>query len=683
MKQMSVLTLLLPAFIVLMASGCRSGKSGSQGKNDILIANMDSTVSPRHDFFRYADGRWLTKNPIPSSEPAWGIGNLVQEETYARLRRISENAARGHNAQGTALQKIGDFFFTGMDSVAIESKGITPLRPELDRISHITDLKGLLDEVARLQTFLVSPMFDFSISQDLKNSSRMEIYLSQGGLGLPNRDYYFRTDLRTVKIRKEYLLHMARMMRLLGESQEMAGKHAARIMAIETSLASRSRKLEDLRDPYRNYNKMSVAELSARTPSLNWNNQLAAMGIHNHDTVIVGQPEFLDQLEKDLKITSLDDWKTYLRWHLISATADKLNKAFEKEYFYFHGTVMAGMEKPRDKWKRVLDAEEQGMGELLGQLYVKEYFSAATKTRYETLVNNIIEAYRERIRDLDWMSAETKSMALEKLSKVVKKVGYPDKWKNYSSLVIDRESYVLNVLRTRNWEYNYKLDKLDKPVDRSEWDMTPQTYNAYYNPSNNEIVLPAAIFIIPGLPDSLADDAIVYAYAGGSTIGHEITHGFDDEGRQYDALGNLHNWWTNEDETRFSERTKLMVRQFDSYIVLDSMHVNGKASLGENIADLGGVILGYQAFRKTRQAKEGILINGLTPDQRYFLGYALAWLEQQRDQQLARQIMTDVHAPAFLRVNAPLSNIPEFYAAFGVKPGDAMYRPDSLRVRIW
>ena len=345
--------------------------------------------------------------------------------------------------------------------------------------------------------------------------------------------------------------------------------------------------------------------------------------------------------------------------------------------------VLEGKKRLRDRWKRVLDNEEAAMGELLGQLYVEKYFSVATKKRYESLVNNILETYKERIQQLDWMSPATKEKSLAKLASVMKKVGYPDKWKDYSALTINRDSYVMNVLKANVWSFNYELNKLDKPVDRTEWDMTPQTYNAYYNPSNNEIVLPAASFIIPGLPDSLADDALIYSYAGGSTIGHEITHGFDDEGRQYDAQGNLRNWWTKDDEKKFNDRAAVMVKQFNDYVVLDSMHINGKACLGENIADLGGVILGYEAFQKTEQAKSGQLIGGLTPDQRYFLGYALSWLGHQRDQRLARQVMTDVHSPEFLRVNGPLANIPEFYKAFGVKPGDPMYLPENQRVRIW
>ena len=673
-----LLVMLLPAAVLVSSCG------KAPVNKDILQKNIDTTVNPGKDFFKYANGTWLKDNPIPESESRWGIGNLVQEETYARLREISQNAARDANAKpGTALQKIGDFYFTGMDSAGIEKNGIRPLQPEFDRINAISDRKSLLDVVSLFKSYRMSIMFSLPIYQDEKNSDKMAMHIWQGGLGLPNRDYYFNKDARTENIRRQYVAHVTRMMQLLGEDSATAGKHSATIMKIETDFASQSRKLEDLRDPYKNYNKMAVDALGKLTPSLNWKELLGNAGMKNPDTVIVGQPEFLKQLERSLKDVSIDDWKTYLRWHLVHAFADKLSTAFDNEHFRFYGQVLEGKKRLRDRWKRVLDNEEAAMGELLGQLYVEKYFSVVTKKRYESLVNNILDTYKERIQQLDWMSPATKEKSLAKLASVMKKVGYPDKWKDYSALTINRDSYVMNVLKANVWSFNYELNKLDKPVDRTEWDMTPQTYNAYYNPSNNEIVLPAASFIIPGLPDSLADDALIYSYAGGSTIGHEITHGFDDEGRQYDAQGNLRNWWTKDDEKKFNDRAAVMVKQFNDYVVLDSMHINGKACLGENIADLGGVILGYEAFQKTEQAKSGQLIGGLTPDQRYFLGYALSWLGHQRDQRLARQVMTDVHSPEFLRVNGPLANIPEFYKAFGVKPGDPMYLPENQRVRIW
>jgi len=384
-----------------------------------------------------------------------------------------------------------------------------------------------------------------------------------------------------------------------------------------------------------------------------------------------------------MKAVPLTDWKTYLRWNLIGTFSPYLSSTFDDANFEFNGKVLSGVKAQRPRWKRILDVQEGAMGDLLGQLYVKKHVSPAIKKRYQDLTNNIFDAYRERIKSLSWMTDSTKTKAIEKLNSVTTKVAYPEKWRDYSKLKIDRSYYVQNVIRANVWSYDYMVDKLGKPVDRTEWDMTPQTYNAYYNPSNNEIVLPAAIFIIPGLADTLADDAIIYGYAGASTIGHEITHGFDDQGRQFDDKGNLRNWWTSTDETEFASRAKLIIQQFSDFTVLDSMHVNGEATQGENIADLGGVVLGLEAFKKTEQYKSGKKINGLTPTQRYFLGYALSWLGHMRDETLAMRIMTDVHAPNFLRINGPVVNIDEFYEAFNIKPTDKIYRADSLRVKIW
>jgi putative endopeptidase len=570
-----------------------------------------------------------------------------------------------------------------MDTVTIEKDGLLPLKAELDKIEAISNIPDLISVAALLQTYQLSTIFGMGVGQDLKNSHKMAFYVVQGGLGLPNRDYYFNSDVRTLKIREEYTRHISNILILSGYDSTTALKQSNSILKIETTLAKSSRKLEDLRDPKKNYNKMSVNELNKLSPSVNWFEFLKAAKVVQTDTVIVGQPEFFRELENALTQTPLADWKSYLRWHFISGFASCLNKEIDNEQFNFYGKILNGMPKNRERWKRVLDNEEAEIGELLGQLYVKKYFSVSTKKRYEKLVDNILNTYSERIKQLNWMSDATKEKALYKLSKVVKKVGYPDKWADYSNLILSRESYVLNVIKANKWAYNYQLGKLYKPVDRQEWAMTPQTYNAYYNSSNNEIVLPAAIFVIPGLPDSLADDAIIYAYAGGSTIGHEITHGFDDMGCLFDANGNLSNWWTKSDEEKFKLRTKGMVEQFNNYKVLDSMHVNGKASLGENIADLAGITIGYDAFMKTEQAKKGEKLNGFTPEQRFFLAYALAWISHQRNESLAMQIMTDVHAPAFLRVNGPLSNLPEFYKAFNVNPTNAMYRADSVRVRIW
>lgn len=645
---------------------------------------VDKSVNPREDFFHFAVGKWLHDHPIPANERSWGIGHVVQEETYRRVLSISEEAASHPDApRGSNAQKIGDFWYAGMDTATIARQGIDPLAPEFEAIDAVHDLPSLLAEISRLQYLGVGVMCDLAIFQDEKNSDRNALHLYQGGLGLPNRDYYFDTDDRSRMLRTEYVKHVTRMFGLLGEDTTRARADAGTVMALENELAGASRKLADLRDPIKNYNAMSVAGLSKLTPSIQWNEFLEEGHVEGVDSVIVGQPEFFKQVEKSLHDRGLDDWKTYLRWHLLHAFAREAGGAFDDENFHFYGTILSGIPEQRPRWKRMLDEEERYLGDALGQLYVARYFSPRTKVRYEKLTDEIFAAFRERIHQLNWMSEATKKQALRKLNAVTKKVGYPEHWRDYSKFDVDRSSFLGNVVRGNRWLSDYYIAKLYKPVDRTEWDMTPQTYNAYYNPSNNEIVLPAAIFILPGIADSLADDALVYAYAGGSTIGHEITHGFDDEGRQFDEHGNLKNWWTPADEREFKRRAARIVRQFDGYRVVDSLHVNGEATQGENIADLGGILLGWDAFTKTDEYKSGKSIGGYTPAQRFFIGWALGWMNQIRPETLALRVKTDVHAPSYLRVIGPVSNLPQFYAAYGVKPGDRMFRPDSVRVQIW
>jgi putative endopeptidase len=678
--------LLLLPLLAAMVSGCpsnslKTGKSGD--KPDLLYAALDTTVSPGDDFFQYANGTWLKNHPIPASESNWGIGKEVQNEIYARLRQTSIEAAKADAAAGSNQQKIGDFWAVGIDSVKADKLGGAPIKPELDRIAAMKTVADVPGVIARHIPLGVNSLLGLAVSQDAKNSDKMAVYLWQAGLGLPNRDYYFNTDSRTKNIRREYLRHVANTFKLLGQDSTQAQANASRVMALETSLAKSSRKLEALRDPYANYNKMTIAQLNQLTPGIDWKTWLGQMELTNVDTVIVGQPEFYRTAGQLLKTKPLDDWKAYLAWQLARKHAPTLSTAFVDENFRFYSTVLRGAKVIRPRWKRVLDMQENALGDALGQLFVKEYFKPETKARYDTLVKNVTAAFAEHIQKVDWMSAPTKAVALEKLRTITPKVGYPDKWKDYSALKIDRSSLAENVMRANLWQYRYELNKLGKPVDRTEWGMTPQTYNAYYNGSNNEIVLPAAAFAVPGLLDADADDALVYGYAGASTIGHELTHGFDDEGSQFDAKGNLKEWWSKEDRARFNKRVDAIVKQFDGYTMLDSLHINGRATAGENIADLGGIVIGLDAFKKTKQYKEGKKINGLTPVQRYFLGYALGWQNHVRDESLASQLLTDVHSPAKYRVNGPMSDVPAFYEAFGVKPGQKMYRPDSARVVIW
>jgi putative endopeptidase len=675
--------LLLGLSAVIAAGACAPRRPAVDASN-YLSAFVDTTASPRQDFFRHAVGKWLAANPIPPSERAWGIFAVVQEETYQRLLALCEGAARDARApRGGNAQKIGDFWASGMDTATVDGQGFEPLAAELARIDSVADLAGVLAVAARLQYIGAGPLFSTPIFQDEKNSARYALHLYQGGLGLPDRDYYFDTDARAGMLRREYVAHVGRMFALLGDDTTTATSKAATIMAIETELAGASRELEALRDPHANYNAMPVGGLTRLAPSVRWREFLDRAGVRGIDTVIVGQPEFFRQVEASLTRHPVEAWKTYLRWHLAHTFAAQAGGAYDREHFRFYGTILNGTPEQRPRWKRMLDMTEDYLGDALGQLYVERHFSPATKARYERLTDEVFEAFRGRIRGLDWMSPATKERALAKLDAVTKKVGYPTTWRDYATYEVDRTSFLGNCLRGNIWLSEFHIARLHRPVDRTEWEMTPQTYNAYYNPSNNEIVLPAAIFILPGIADSLVDDAVVYAYAGGTTIGHEITHGFDDTGRQFDAHGNLVDWWTRQDAEEFNRRARAIVRQFDEYVVVDSLRVNGEATQGENIADLGGMLLAWDAFTRTTQYREGEPLGGFTPAQRFFIGWSLGWMNQLRPENLAVRVKTDVHAPSFLRVNGPVVNVPAFHEAFGVRPGDPMYRPDSLRVSIW
>lgn len=675
MKKIHIALFLLATSII----ACKNNKH--ETPKDWLSSDIDSTVRPQDDFFDYANGGWIKKNPIPDAYKSWGIANLVQEDLYNRLRKINEDAVK--DPKGDIATKIAAFWKTGMDTATLETQTISVLQPQLDLIDSIKDIKSLLGASATLDEIGVGSLFSSYISQDDKNSDAEAFHLGQGGLGLPNRDYYFNTDVRTTKIRDAYVPHIQKTLMIAGQDSVTAKQDAQQIFDLEKRLAAASRKLADLRDPYKNYNKFSLADLQQKTPQIDWQTWLQNDGITKLDSVIVGQPEFFTALNKELTVTSIDLWKKYLKWHLLSDLGGEVNTAFDNESFAFYGTIMQGLKVQKPRWKRVLGMEEGSIGEALGQLFVKEYFNENAKKRYSDLVENIREALKERIQNLDWMSDSTKQKALYKLSKMTKKVGYPDKWKDFSAMEIKEQPFVKNLMAASLWWHNYEINKLGKPVDRTEWDMTPQTYNAYYNPSNNEIVLPAGIFTVPGMRDEQLDDALVYGYAGASTIGHEMTHGFDDQGRQYDAQGNLSNWWTKEDEAQFTKRADIMIKQFNGYSPVDTLHINGAATLGENIADLGGILLGWDAFTKTDTYKQNKKINGFTPAQRFFLGYSLGWLYEERPEALAQQLMTDVHSPAKYRVNGPFADVDAFYQTFNVKPADKMYIADSARVRIW
>ncbi len=651
---------------------------------DPLVTNRDTTVSPAVDFFHFANGGWFKNHPIPNTESSNGIFRMIGDTINAQIKDICEKAAKNTTAvKGSNEQKIGDFYASGMDTLSIEKSGLKPLALEFAKIQAIQDVPTLMNTMAYLHTIGANPAFSFYVSQDDKISSKHAVFFSQGGLGLGNRDYYFNTDEQTLKIKAEYTKHLQAMMLLVGEDATVAQTSSTTILKLETDLAKISRKLEDLRDPIKNYNKMPLAQFKALTPNIAWENVMPKLGIAKVDTVIVGQPEFYKGLSKILTSYSIADWKTYLKWDLVNTYASFLNNAIEKQNFTFYATIMNGVKEQKPRWKRIVEQTDGSLGELVGQVYVSDYLPKGSKEKLLEIGNNIRDVYAEHIKKLDWMSEATKEKALQKLSKIVMKVGYPDKWKDMSQVTINRNSYCTNVMATNKWSYNYMVHKFGKPVDRTEWDMFPQTYNAYYNPSNNEIVVPACNILVPGFEGRMPDDAILYGIIGGSTFGHEITHGFDDQGSQYDEKGNLRNWWTAADLEKFKQKTKLIVSQFNKFEPLKGKFVNGDATQGENIADLGGVVMGFEAFKKSPQYKNKEKISGYTPEQRYFLAYGYAWMVHAKDEYLNRQIMTDVHSPSQYRVNGPLMNIPEFYKAFNIKPGDKMYQPDSLRVVIW
>jgi putative endopeptidase len=675
MKKIVIFGLLFATIV-----GCKKNETAFV---DPLLTNRDTTVNPADDFFSYANGGWFKKHPIPSTEKSNGIFRMIQDTINNQIKNICENSAKANAETGSNKQKIGDFYASGMDSIAINKAGISPLKNELATIDAIKDIPSLLATISHLHTIGASPAFSFYVSQDDKNSEKNALFFGQGGLGLGERDYYFNTDAETQNIRNEYLKHVQRIFELTGVEKELASKNAQTIMKLETELAKNSRKMEALRDPIKNYNKMSVSQFSNTTPAIDWNVMLQNLKIKNADSVIVGQPEFYKALNNTLKNYSIADWKTYLKWDLVNTYAAYLNKDIENQNFAFFSTVMNGIKTQKPRWKRIVEQTDSSLGELIGQVYIEEYLPKGTKEKLLEIGNNIREVYAERIKNLDWMSEPTKQKALYKLSKIVMKVGYPDKWKDMSSVTINKNTYCKNIIEVNQWQYNFMVAKFGKPVDRTEWFMYPQTYNAYYNPSNNEICVPACNIIVPGFEGKMPDDAVLYGIIGGSTFGHEITHGFDDQGSQYDDKGNLNNWWTAEDLKKFKAKTKLIVDQFSKYEVVDGKFINGDATQGENIADLGGVVMGYEAFKKTNQYKTNQKISGLSPNERYYLSYAYAWMVNANKEALANQVMTDVHSPAKYRINGPLANIPEFHKTFNIKSGSKMYQPDDIRVSIW
>jgi putative endopeptidase len=675
MNKLFSLLLLFPLFIFAGSGPNDSGKG-------LDTKNIDPSVSPAVDFYQYAIGTWLKNNPIPDEYSRWGSFEVLAETNNNILKEILETAANNKSAKkGSNQQKVGDYYFAGMDTVKIENDGYKPIQPQLNAIKKINSKQDLYKEIAYLHLRVNSPFFGFGVGADAKNSTMNISHLFQSGLGLPDRDYYLNNDPRSQQIREKYLTLVTNMFKLVGKNEVDAKKDADKVMEIETRLAKASSTRVERRDPIKNYNKMSFDSLQSISPDIDWNLYFTSLGIKAPSEFNVNQPRFIKEVSALLKDAQLNDLKPYLTWHLIRGTANYLSSAFVNESFEFSGKFMQGAKVMQPRWKRVMQAANGALGEILGEVYVAKTFPPEAKDRAKSIVNNLIVSLKERIHNLDWMSSETKKQALIKLAAITIKIGYPDKWKDYSSLQMSRDSYLENDMKASEFLNRQDFDKLGKPVDKTEWGMLPQTVNAYYNPVNNEIVFPAAI-LQPPFFNVDADDAVNYGGMG-VVIGHEITHGFDDQGRMYDAQGNIKDWWTESDGKKFEERGQAIVNQFNAIAAIDTFRVNGELTEGENIADLGGLNVSLAALKKTDEYKSGEKINGFTPTQRFFLSYAQIWENNIRDEALKLRLKTDPHSPGKQRINAPLSNMPEFWNAFDVKPGDPMRMPEDKIVRIW
>jgi putative endopeptidase len=642
-------------------------------------ANLDKSCKPCDDFYQFAMGGWMKANPIPPEYSSWGTFTQLADKNQQNLRQILEAAATAKAALGTNEQKIGDFYASCMDTNAIDASGGKPIESELARISNIHSPADLQSEAQRLQARSVNALFRFSSIQDAKDSTQVIGAAFQGGLGLPEREYYLKEDDKSKQLRDAYVKHVAKMFELLGDPAEKSGAEASTVLKIETALANASMKNTDLRDPIKTYHKMTLADLKMLTPNFSWDAYFRAAGHPELKEINVGQPEFFKALDAQWTVTPLEDWKTYLRWHLVNATAPALSENFVNEDFDFRGRTLTGTKEIQPRWKRCVQATDRALGEAVGQVYVQEYFPPEAKARALAMVHNLIAALRDDLQTLPWMGPDTRTQATAKLEAFAVKIGYTDKWRDYSALRIDRKSYAENQLRSLEFESTRRLNKIGKPVDRTEWGMTPPTVNAYNNSSMNEIVFPAGI-LQPPFYDPKADDAVNYGGIG-AVIGHEITHGFDDHGSQFDAKGNLKNWWSDEDLKNFKSRAGCVSDQFDSYVVDGDLHQNGKLVLGESIADLGGLAISYAAYEKSLEGKPRPPDKyGFTPEQRFFLGWAQVWGANERLEYARLMANTNPHPLPRFRTNGPLSNLAIFATAFGCKKGDAMVREQTCKI---
>lgn len=665
--------------LVLGASACDSKKETVR-KGGIDVANLDTTAMPGSDFYQFACGGWIKAHPLTDEYARFGSFDLLAENNREQLKGLIEELAARKSESGSIAWKIGNLYNMAMDSVKLNANGVAPVKPQLEKIAAVSQ-DGLVELIAEMRRSGFDPYFGLYIGSDDMNSSMNIAHIYQSGLGLGDRDYYLKEDDHTKDIRAKYEDHVAKMFELAGYGEEQANKAATGVMRIETSIAKASYEKVKLRDPHANYHKMSVEDLKKQIPAIDWDVYFATIGLAGLNELNVGQPEVVAEAVKLINDGDIEAQKAYLSWKVIDGAASFLSDGFAEQNFEFYGKTLSGTKEMKPRWKRAVATVDGTMGEAVGQMYVEKYFPAAAKERMVKLVANLQKSLGERIQALDWMGADTKEKALEKLAAIYVKVGYPDTWRDYSALDIRDDSYWANIERSNQFDFNYMLSKAGKPVDKTEWLMTPQTVNAYYNPATNEICFPAGILQYPFF-DMNADDAFNYG-AIGVVIGHEMTHGFDDQGRQYDKEGNLKDWWTPEDSRNFDARTKVLVNHFDSIQVLPGLNANGQLTLGENIADHGGLQVAYQALKNATVGQPSDTVDGFTPEQRFFLAYANVWAANVRDEQIRLLTTMDVHSLGKWRVNGALPHINAWYEAFGVAEDDSLYLKPEQRASIW
>jgi putative endopeptidase len=661
---------------VLMVASCAKKEELTSGINK---KNMDAKVKPGDNFANYVNGTWLKTMKIPADKASYGAFDLLYDQSQKDVKAIIEAAAKGTNTDGSDEQKIGDCYASFMNRKDRDAKGITPIQSQLITIDAITDYNDLATFFGTANRTGISIPFNISVYTDFKDPTKHILITWQGGLGLPEREYYLSTDAKMADNRKKYVAHIEKMLELA--SIENPAESAAKILALETSLATYHMKKEDTRDTQKLYNKYATADLKTLMPDFNWAAMMTKASIEKEKNIVVTQVDYLKNLNDIIKKTPIDTWKTYLKWGLINKSASLLTTELDNQNFAFYGKALYGVEKQEEDWKRAVSTVNASLGEVVGKVYVKKHFSPEAKERMVTMVKNLLKSYAESIKKLDWMSEATKKEALKKVDKFMIKIGYPDKWRDYSTLKIAKNDLYGNAQRAAEFEYQRNLNKLGKPVDKTEWGMTPQTVNAYYNPSFNEIVFPAAI-LQPPFFDLKADDAVNYGGIG-AVIGHEIGHGFDDQGSTFDGDGVLKNWWTPADLAAFKGKTNALIAQYNSFKAFPDLNVNGEFTLGENIGDLGGLSIAIKAYKASLNGKEAPVMGGFTGMQRVFLGWGQVWGEKTRDEALRNQIASDPHSPAKFRINGVVRNIPEFYEAFDIKPKDSLYLAPEKRVKIW